>query len=173
MFNPDKLVLGQKKLKIFGFNIDKVGIHPTEEMKNAIKGFEIPKTIKMMRAFMETQDLMGKVRHKLNKTTSKQMKNLIWTPEEKESFRKLKLAAVEAMEVGIERMLREEVTKETSPMVLTSDWSQKGTGFQLHNVSCECHRKNEGNFRHQCCEDRWRLVSVSYTHLTLPTICSV
>ena len=62
------------------------------------------------------------------------------------------------MEVGIERMLREEVTQETSPMVLTSDWSKKGTGFQLHNVSCECHRKNEGNFRHQCCEDGWRLV---------------
>ena len=33
VFNPDKLVLGEKKLKIFGFNIDKVGIHPTEEMK--------------------------------------------------------------------------------------------------------------------------------------------
>ena len=52
VFNPDKLVLGEEKLKIFGFNINKVGIHPTDEMKNAIKGFELPKTIKMMRAFM-------------------------------------------------------------------------------------------------------------------------
>ena len=158
----------------------------------------------------ETRDLMGKIRHKLNKTTPKQMKNLSWTTEEKNSFEQLKMVAAEAMEVGIQRMLREEVREETTPMVLTSDWSKKGTGFQLHNVSCECHRKNEGDFRHQCCEDEWRLVytggrfntsaeanyapvegellgiaitlhksrfltygPVSYTHLTLPTICSV
>ena len=75
-----------------------MGIHLTEEMKDAIRGFEIPKTIKMMRAFMgliaqvswtldeETRDLMGEIRHKLNKTMPRQMKNLSWTTEEKESF---------------------------------------------------------------------------------------
>ena len=52
VFNPDKLVIGRDKLKIFGYNIDGRGIHPTEEMKDAIKGFELPDTIRMMRAFI-------------------------------------------------------------------------------------------------------------------------
>ena len=42
MFNPDKLVIGKEKIKIFGYNIDGRGIHPMEEMKDAIRGFELP-----------------------------------------------------------------------------------------------------------------------------------
>ena len=162
VFNPDKLVIGKRRIKIFGFNIDSKGIHPTKEMKDAITGFELPSTIKMMRAFMgliaqvtwtldsPTRKLMGEVRTKLQRPKTKG-KNLTWTNEEVLAFNKLKLAAAEAMESGIERMIKQGTSdKDGHPLVLTSDWSRKGTGFQLHIVTCDCHEKKEGNFRHNC-----------------------
>ena len=106
-------------------------------MKDAIRGFELPTTLTMMRAFMgliaqvswtlntETRVLMQEIRNKL--TRPKNKKSLSWTEEEKE------------------------------PLVLTSDWSRKGTGFELHIVSRECHTRNEGVYRHGCCLDGWRL----------------
>ena len=36
VFNLDKLIIGKPDIQIFGYNIDKTGIHPTEEMKDAI-----------------------------------------------------------------------------------------------------------------------------------------
>ena len=97
---------------------------------------------------------MQEIRNKLTRPKTKQ-KSLSWTEEEKEQFEKLKIAAAEAMEVGIERMIRDKI--DDKPLVLTSDWSRKGTGFELHIVSCECHTRNEGVYRHGCCQDGWRL----------------
>ena len=89
VFNPDK---------VFGYNLDKKGIHPTEEMKDAIRGFELL-SIKMMRAFMgliaqvtwtldqKTRNLTAQLRNKLRGAD----KLVKWTAEETEVFNQLKL----------------------------------------------------------------------------------
>ena len=71
IFNPDKVEIGKKSIKAFGFRLDEMGIHPTKEMKAAISEFELPQTLKQMRAFMggwtldtKTRDLMYKLRGK-------------------------------------------------------------------------------------------------------------
>ena len=52
------------------------------------------------------------------------------------------------MEQGIERMIKERVMdKPDTPLVLTSDWSAQGTGFQLHSVTCDCHKKNSNKYK--------------------------
>ena len=52
IFNPDMVEIGKKSIKAFGFRLDEAGIHPTMEMKSAIKDFELPQTLKQMQAFM-------------------------------------------------------------------------------------------------------------------------
>ena len=51
IFNPDKVTIGHGKntIKAFGFRLDESGIHPTDEMKAAVQGFEVPLTLKSMR----------------------------------------------------------------------------------------------------------------------------
>ena len=167
IFNPDKVIIGQNSIKAFGFNLDEGGIHPTEEMKAVITGFEVPNTLRDMRAFMgliaqigwtldnKSRNLIFQLRGKLKG----RVKVLSWTDEEKEIFKQLKLAAGDAMEVGIERMIRERLSdKESTPLVLTSDWSGQGTGFQLHSVTCKCHKKKNGAFKRFCCGGGWHLI---------------
>ena len=167
IFNPDKVIVGQNSIKAFGFNLDEGGIHPTEEMKAVITGFEVPNTLRDMRAFMgliaqigwtldnKSRNLIFQLRGKLKG----RVKVLSWTDEEKEIFKQLKLAAGDAMEVGIERMIRERLSdKESTPLVLTSDWSGQGTGFQLHSVTCKCHTKKNGAFKRFCCGGGWHLI---------------
>ena len=72
---------------------------------------------------------MEKIRPKLQ--NQGKMKKLSWTDSEKLAFDNVKLAASEAMETGIERLIKQE-SSSNNPLVLTSDWSKKGTGFQLH-----------------------------------------
>ena len=167
IFNPDKVIIGQNSIKAFGFNLDEAGIHPTEEMKAVITGFEEPKTLRDMRAFMgliaqigwtldsKSRNLIFQLRNKLKG----RVKVLTWTDDEKEIFKQLKLAAGDAMEVGIERMIRERLSdEESAPLVLTSDWSAQGTGFQLHSVTCKCHKKNKDRFKRFCCGGGWHLI---------------
>ena len=72
IFNPDKVTIGKNSIKAFGFKLD-----DSEEMKNVIIGFELPKTLRDMRAFMgliaqvgwtldsKTRDLIFQLRGKL------------------------------------------------------------------------------------------------------------
>ena len=167
IFNPDKVEIGKKSIKAFGFRLDETGIHPTKEMKAAISGFELPQTLKQMRAFMGliaqvgwtldtgTRDLMYELRGKLRG----KKKALGWTNYEKDVFTRLKIAAANAMEQGIERMINERIMdKPGTPLVLTSDWSAQGTGFQLHSVTCGCRKKNSNTFKRNCCPDGWKLI---------------
>ena len=56
-------------------------------------------------------------------------------------------------------MIKERVLDQPdTPLVLTSDWSAQGTGFQLHSVTCTCHKANSGNFKRQCCTQGWHLL---------------
>ena len=102
-----------------------------------------------------TRDLMYELRGKLRG----RKKALGWTNYEKDVFSQLKTAAANAMEQGIERMIKERVMdKPSTPLVLTSDWSAQGTGFQLHSVTCDCRKKNSNKFKKNCCPDGWKLI---------------
>ena len=66
---------------------------------------------------------MEKIRPKLQSNQGK-MKKLSWTDSEKLAFENVKLAAAEAMDSGIERLIKQE-SSSNNPLVLTSDWSKK------------------------------------------------
>ena len=87
----------------------------------------------------------------------KSTKAWAWSPQNEESFEKLKKSIVIDCRKGIKRI----TSHGDTPLVIISDWSKSGSGFTLYEVTCE-HPKTwnvlKSDVKTLCCPDKWRLI---------------
>ena len=105
--------------------------------------------------------LSGKTRKlmKILKDTLKSTRQWEWSDENKETFKALKILIVAECENGIKRLTSHSETH----LVIISDWSKRGSGFTLYEVTCDCAKNwdtenEEGIIKILCCPNDWRMI---------------
>jgi hypothetical protein len=119
-----------------------------------------------MRGFMglinqTTFCLSGKTRSLMEKLkdTLKSTKQWEWSDDNKKTFEELKELIVSDCEKGIKRLTSHSET----PLVIISDWSKKGSGYTLYEVTCDHAPKwdtesEDSDIKILCCPDKWRMI---------------
>ena len=100
---------------------------------------------------------MGKIRDRLKSTIKWD-----WNPENTKDFNLLKTLIKSDALRGIKRL----TSSSETPLVNVSDWSKKGSGFCLYEVTCKCPINwpkgstfaADDGINTLCCPDNWRLI---------------
>ena len=93
------------------------------------------------------------------KDTLKSTRQWEWSDENRSTFKALKELIVADCEKGIKRLTSHSET----PLVIISDWSKRGSGFTLYEVTCDCAKKwdtesVESDLKILCCPNDWRMI---------------
>ena len=166
IFNPKKLEVGKKEVNIFGFRMTQSGVLPSINQIESISKYPNPSNLRDMRGFMglinqSTFCLSGKTRKMMEKLkdTLKSTRQWEWSDDNKKTFELLKELIVADCEKGIKRLTSHSET----PLVIISDWSKKGSGFTLYEVTC-CHaekwdtKSEDSDIKILCCPNEWRMI---------------
>ena len=153
-------------MNIFGFRMSQTGVLPSINQIESMSKYPNPSNLRDMRGFMglvnqSTFCLSGKTRKLLEelKDTLKSTRQWDWSEENKIIFKELKMQIVMDCQKGIKRLTSHSET----PLVIISDWSKKGSGFTLYEVTCG-HTKTwdtkseESNIKILCCPNNWRMI---------------
>ena len=166
IFNPKKLEVGKKEVNIFGFRMTQSGVLPSINQIESISKYPNPANLRDMRGFMglvnqSTFCLSGRTRGLMEKLkdTLKSTRQWEWSDDNKKTFELLKEYIVADCNKGIKRLTSHSET----PLVIISDWSKRGSGFTLYEVTC-CHTENwdtkseNSDIKILCCPNEWRMI---------------
>ena len=161
VFCPKKFCFAKAEVEFAGLVIGKDGIRHTDQYKQAILDFPVPKSISDARSWFGLINqvdycfskslLMAPFRHLLKPST-----NFEWTEELGKSFDESKRKIIGLIEDGVRSFDPQLVT------CLSPDWCKDGIGWILQQKTCDCDTVTP-----ICCPSGWRLV-LAGGRFTLP-----
>ena len=142
------------------------GVLPSINQIESISKYPDPSNLRDMRGFMglvnqSTFCLSGRTRKLMEdlKDTLKSTRQWEWSDQNRETFKELKKLIVADCEKGIKRLTSHSET----PLVIISDWSKRGSGFTLYEVTCSHTEKwdtesEDSDIKILCCPNEWRMI---------------